>query len=76
MQYIFTCFSKLCCVCLSVPSLELHPGELNYSLALQCHAGQTTVLQALTLDHIRSNDYLTTKILSIMSTNCCSPTSK
>ncbi len=57
MQYIFTCFSKLCCVCLSVPSLELHPGELNYSLALQCHAGQTTVLQALTSNQIKSNHF-------------------
>ncbi len=44
--------------------------------------GQTAVLHALTLGHMRSNDYSTTKIfvvnfllstLSIMSTNCCSP---
>ncbi len=27
-------------------SLELHPGGLKYSLALQHHTGQTTVLQA------------------------------
>ncbi len=49
--------------------------------ALQRHAGQTTVLQALTLGHMRSNDYSTTKIfvdnfllLSIMSINRCSST--
>ncbi len=28
-------------------SLELHPGGLNYSLALYRHTGQTAVLQAL-----------------------------
>ncbi len=63
-------------------SLELHPGELNYILSLQRHTGQTAVLQALALGHMRSNDYSTTKIfvdnfllstLSIMSTNRCSP---
>ncbi len=63
-------------------SLELHSGGLNYSLALQRHTGQTAVLQALTLGHMRSNDYSRTKIfvdnilmstLSIMSTNRCSP---
>ncbi len=52
------------------------------SLALQRHAGQTAVLQALTLGPIRSNDYSATKIflnnfllstLSIMPTNLCSP---
>ncbi len=32
------------------------------SLALQRHAGQTAVLQALTLGPIRSNDYSATKI--------------
>ncbi len=89
-QYIFTYSSKRrssldavalkCCVC---SSLDLPPGGLNYSLALQRHTGQTAVLQALTLGHMRSNDYSTTKIfvdnfllstLSIMSTNRCSPT--
>ncbi len=40
-------------------SVELHQ---NYSLALQRHAGQTAVLQAFTLGHMRSNDYLTTEI--------------
>ncbi len=48
---------------------------------LQRHACQTTVLQALTLGHMRSNNYSTTKIFvdnfllltsSIMSTNHCS----
>ncbi len=57
-------------------SLELHPGRLSQSCAT---AGQTAVLQALTLGHMRSNDYSTTTIfvdnflLSIMSTNRCSP---
>ncbi len=57
-------------------SLELHQ---NYSLALQRHAGQTALLQALTLGHMRSNDFSTTEIfvdnflLSIMSTNHFSP---
>ncbi len=64
-------------------SLELHPGGLNYSLALQCHTGKTAVLQAPTFGHMRSNDYSTTQIfvnnlllstLSIMSTNRCSTT--
>ncbi len=32
----------------ALSSLKLRPGELNYSLALQRHAGQTAVLQALT----------------------------
>ncbi len=65
MQYIFTysskCrsssaafFSEVLCVSFF---LELHPGGLNYSLALQRHIGQTAVLQALTLGHMRSNDY-------------------
>ncbi len=36
----------------------LHPG----GLALQRHAGQTAVLQALTLGHLGSNDYLMTEI--------------
>ncbi len=40
-------------------SLELHPGGLNYSLALQRHNGQTAVLQALALGHLRSNVYST-----------------
>ncbi len=39
-------------------SLKLLPGELNYSLALQCHVHY----RALTLGHMRSNDYSTTKI--------------
>ncbi len=76
---VWCIFSEAPCVS---SSLKLHPGELNYSLMLQRHAGQTAVLQALLLGHIRSNDYLTTKIfvdnlllstLSIMSTNHCSP---
>ncbi len=63
-------------------SLKLRPGGLNYSLTLQCHAGQTAVLQALKLGHMRSNDYSTTEIFvdnfllstfSIMLTNRCSP---
>ncbi len=60
-------------------SLELHPGGLNYSLALQRHTGQIAVLQALKLGHMRYNDYSTTKIfvdnflLLIMSTNHCIP---
>ncbi len=63
-----------CCVS---SSLELH-----YSLALQCHAGQTLVLQALTLGQMGSNDYSTTEIfignfllstLSIRSTNRFNP---
>ncbi len=44
-------------------SFELHPGGQNYILALQHHAGQTAVLQALTVGHIIyhiiSNDYST-----------------
>ncbi len=53
-------------------SLELHQNE---SPAVQRHAGQTAVLQALTLGHLGSNVYSTTEIfvdnflLSIMSTN-------
>ncbi len=35
----------------ALSSLELHPGGLNYSLALQRHTGQTAVLQAPTLGH-------------------------
>ncbi len=35
----------------ALSSLELHPGGLNYSLALQGHTGQTAVLQAPTLGH-------------------------
>ncbi len=69
---------KLCALkrCVS-SSLELHQ---NYSFVLQRHAGQTAVLQVLTLGHMRSNDYSTTEIsvynflLSIMSTNRFSPT--
>ncbi len=69
---------RKCCAlnrCVS-SSLKLHQ---NYSLALQRHAGQTALLQALTLGHMRSNDYSTTEIfvdnflLSIMSTNRFSP---
>ncbi len=54
-------------------------GQLRYSLVLQCHTGQTVLLQALTLAHMRSNDYSATRIivdfffflstLLIMSTN-------
>ncbi len=64
---------------LYVSSLELHPGGLNYSLSLQRHTGQTAVLQALTLGHMRSNNYSTTQIfvdnflLLKMSTNHCTP---
>ncbi len=69
MHYIFTCSSKhhsgsdafALKRCVS-SSFELYPGGLNYSLVLQCHTGQTALLQALTLGHMRSNDYLTTKI--------------
>ncbi len=43
-------------------SLKLHQGGLNYSFELQRHTGQTTVLQALTLGHMGSNYYSTTKI--------------
>ncbi len=59
-------------------SLKLHPRGLNYILVLQRNAGQTAVLQALTIGHMRSNDYSTIKTfvdnfllltLSIMSTN-------
>ncbi len=62
-------------------SLKLHPGGLNYNLALQRHAGQTAVLQALTLGNMRTNDSSTTKIfvdqfllltLSKMPINCFS----
>ncbi len=54
----------------------------NYNLAIQHLAGQTAVLQALTLGHMGSNDYSTTQIfvdnfllstLSITSTNRFSP---
>ncbi len=74
---LLTLFSKALCVYSS--SLELH---MNNSLALQHHAGQTALLQALTLGHMGSNDYSTTQIfvdnfllstLSIMSTNRFSP---
>ncbi len=41
-------------------SIGLQPRELNYSLALQCHTGQTTSLQAIRL--MRSNNYLTAKM--------------
>ncbi len=63
-------------------SFKLLPGGLNYSLVLQRHTGQTAVLQVLTLGHMRSTDYSTTKrfvdsfLLSIMSTNRCSPNVK
>ncbi len=47
----------------ALSSFELHPGGQNYILALQHHAGQTAVLQALTVGHIIyhiiSNDYST-----------------
>ncbi len=64
-------------------SLELHPRGLNHSLVLQRHTCQTAVMLAVTLAHMRSNDYSTTKIfvdnfllstLSIMLINRCSPT--
>ncbi len=64
--------------CLFFSSLELRQ---NYIFALQRHAGQ--ILQAITLGHMRSNDYSTAEIfvdnfllstLSIMSTNRFSPT--
>ncbi len=66
-QYIFTYSSKcrsssatFCSEALCVSSsLELHPGELNYTLALQCHTRTT-----------RQQKYLST----IMSTNRFSPT--
>ncbi len=54
----------------ALSSLELHPGVLNYSLALQRHTGQPAVLQAPTLGHMRSNDY---SALLIMMINRCSP---
>ncbi len=54
---IFLIFSEALCV----SSLELHPGGLNYSLALQRHTGQTAVLQALTLGHMRSKQLLDDK---------------
>ncbi len=78
-------FTHTCSDAFSLKHCELHPGGLNYSLALQRHTGQTAVLQALTLGQMRSNDHLTTKIfvdnfllstLSIMSTNRCSPSSR
>ncbi len=50
-QHLLSCSEAL-------TSLELHPGGLT----LQRHAGQPVVLQALTLGHMRSNDYSTTKI--------------
>ncbi len=43
-------------------SIGFHPGELNYSLKLQRHTGQTMLLQALALGYMRSNEYSTTKI--------------
>ncbi len=46
----------------ALSSLELHPGGLNYSLALQRHTGQTTVLQARVWGLKRSNNYSVTKI--------------
>ncbi len=61
-QYIFTYSSKRRSGLGVCSSLKLHPGGLNYSLALQRHTGQTAVLQVLTLGHMRSNDYSTTKI--------------
>ncbi len=50
-------FALKLCVTHVFSSLKLHPGGLNYSLALQRHAGQPPVLQALTLGFMRSNDY-------------------
>ncbi len=71
-------FSEAPCVS---SSLKLNLWGLNNSLTPQRHTGQTTVLQALILGHMRS-DYSTTKLfvdnfllstLWIMSTNRCSP---
>ncbi len=57
MQYIFTYSSKhhsavsglFGWVFEALSSFELHPGGLNYSIALYRHTGQTAVLQAPTL---------------------------
>ncbi len=59
-------FGYICSEALCVSSsLELHPEGLNYSLVLQRYTGQTAVLQALTLEHMRSNEYSATKIFFV-----------
>ncbi len=50
---------KRCALKRCVSSFQLHQ---KYILALQRHAGQPAVLQALTLGHMGSNDYSTTEI--------------
>ncbi len=47
-------------------SIGFHLGGLNCSLALQHHTGQTALSQALTLGHMRSINYWTTKYLLIV----------
>ncbi len=48
--YIYICiyvWSKV------VDALQLHPGRLNYSFALQHHTGQTTLLHILYIRDVR-----------------------
>ncbi len=61
-------------------TIGVHAGELNYSVALQRHTGQTTLLQALTRGHMRLFDnknifdiFFVSPTLLIMSTNRFSP---
>ncbi len=46
-------------------TIGAHAGEQNYTVALQRHTGQTTLLQALTWGHKRSNDYSTTHFFGL-----------
>ncbi len=62
MQHIFKYSSKHCSAASGSAASGVFFSWLNYSLALQRHTGPTALLQALTLRHMRSNDYSTTKI--------------
>ncbi len=42
-----TVYMYMCVWSKVVDALQLHPGGLNYSFALQHHAGQTTLLHIL-----------------------------
>ncbi len=82
MQYIYIFIQtplKFECIfseALCVSSLELHPGGLKYSLALQCHWSTRSIAGS----YIRSYEIFKKKIdnvllstLSIMSNNRFSP---
>ncbi len=59
-------FGYVCSEALS-SSLELHPGGLNYSFALQRHTGQIALIQVLTLGHMRLNSPISRQFVHFTS---------